>query len=135
MNDELLPGITAWNAGQFCEAADCFEDVWVGEVGPPRQCLRGLIHAALGLHYAIATDVDAAESKLAIAERLLAPFPADFLGVDLDGLRARLAVIRAHLEALRGDRIAPAGLPEGLLPRLSSVRPATRDGSAGLAMR
>jgi hypothetical protein len=125
MEDELLPGIASWNAGEFCATADRFEDVWVGEVGARRECLRGLIHAAMGLHYAVSGDVGAARSKLATAARLLAPFPADFLGLDLDGLRSGVGEIRRHCEAIGNQRIPPVALKDGWMPRLTpaSVAP------------
>lgn len=116
--DDLGPGIASWNAGEFAEAADHWEEVWVGEVGASRECLRGVIHAAMGLHYAVAGDPDAARSKLATAARLLAPFPGSFLGLDIQSLRSAVGMIRARVERENGDG-APSGfLGDVALPRL-----------------
>jgi hypothetical protein len=121
MGDELLPGVEAWNAAEFAEAADRFEEVWVGEVGARRACLRGVIHAAMGLHYVVAHDVDAALSKLSTAARLLAPLPADVLGLDLGGLRSAIGAIQVRLAAVR-ERGDPSGvLGAEILPRLCVV--------------
>lgn len=109
MVDDLSRCLASWNAGRFSEAADRFEDLWAGEVGERRDCLRGLIHAAMGLHYAAAGDADAAGSKLATAAQLLAPFPADFLGLDLDALRGGVGMVRARLGAT--TRATPADFP------------------------
>ena len=127
-DDDWLLGIASWNAGQFSEAADHFESVWVGEVGARRECLRGLIHAAMGLHYAVAGDVDAARSKLATAARLLAPFPADFLGLDVDGLRSGVGALRARVDAMKDFGKSPGPLRELRLPRLLSLPAGSRHG-------
>jgi hypothetical protein len=121
MDDELLSGIAAWNAGEFAEAADRFEDVWFGEVGARRKCLRGVIHAALGLHYVVAQDVDAALSKLSTAARLLTPFPADFLGLDLHSLRCAVGAIQARLAAVRERGDPSVVLEAAIFPRLCVV--------------
>lgn len=118
MDDDFPVGIACWNAGRLSEAADHFESLWVGEVGAHRECLRGLIHAAMGLHYATAGDVDAARSKLTTAARLLAPFPARFLGLDLDELRSGIRALCARLDAMHSTGGPVVGLGGAGLPRL-----------------
>lgn len=129
MDAELLLGVASWNGGRFSEAADRFEDVWVGEVGARRGCLRGLIHAAMGLHYAAAGDVDAARSKLATAARLLGPCPAEFLGLDLDGVRSGVGALRVRIEAEDISDGPPVGLSDGRFPRLRVLSAGKRDAS------
>jgi len=121
LDGELFSGVASWNAGRFCEAADRFEDVWVGEVGARRACLRGLIHVAMGLHYLGVEDAERARAKLATAARLLEPLAADELGLDLGHLRSGVALIRARLEAEKGGGdplVAIRGVP---LPRLRAA--------------
>jgi Domain of unknown function (DUF309) len=129
MDKELHLGVALWNGGRFSEAADRFEDVWVGELGVRRECLRGLIHAAMGLHYAAAGDVDAARSKLAMAARLLAPLPADFMGLDLDGLRSEVGALRVRIEAKDIPDGPPVGPSDECFPRLRVLPAGKRDAS------
>lgn len=102
MDDELGPGIDLWNAGQYVEAHEEFEHLWMTEVGPRRHFLRGLIHAAMGFHYVTVGDTMSARSKLASAAGLLDGFAGDFLGLEVDGLRAGIGAVRAALEVPGG---------------------------------
>jgi hypothetical protein len=96
--EELREGITLWEAGRYVEAHEEFEQVWLVEVGPRRHFLRGLVHAAMGFHYVTVGDTVSAGLKLRSAADLLDGFPGDFLGLDVDGLRAGIAGVRATLE-------------------------------------
>jgi predicted metal-dependent hydrolase len=105
VDEELLPGVALWKAGRYVEAHEEFEHLWLVEVGPRRHFLRGLVHAAMGFHYLTSGDVISARSKLASASNLLDGFPGDFLGLDVDGVRAGILASRAVLEA--GGHNAP----------------------------
>jgi predicted metal-dependent hydrolase len=96
--EELREGVTLWEAGRYVEAHEEFEQVWLVEVGPRRHFLRGLVHAAMGFHYVTVGDTISAGLKLRSAADLLDGFPGDFLGLDVDGLRAGIAGVRATLE-------------------------------------
>jgi hypothetical protein len=52
----------------------------------------------MGFHYVTMGDTVSAGSKLRSAADLLDGFPGDFLGLDVDGLRAGIAGVRATLE-------------------------------------
>ena len=116
MEAELLPGFLVWNAGEYLLAQEEFEHLWLAEVGARRQCLRGLIHAAMGFHYVTLRDISSAQSKLSSATTILARLAADSLGLDLDGLRSGIAVVRAGLDGAEDDgSVDPKGVP---FPRL-----------------
>ncbi len=99
VDEELREGVDLWQAGQYLEAHEEFEQLWLVEVGPRRHFLRGLVHAAMGFHYVTMGDTVSARSKLASATDLLDGFSGDFLGVDVDGLRTGIAAVRTALEA------------------------------------
>ena len=117
MDAEMLLGVTLWNAGEYLPAEEEFEHIWLTEVGARRQCLRGLIHAAMGFHYMSMRYLSSARSKLSSASAILVRFAADFLGLDLDGLRVGIAAARAALETVGEDgSVDPAGV---VVPRLA----------------
>jgi DUF309 family protein family protein len=112
MDAELLPGFILWNAGEYLLAQEEFEHLWLAEIGARRQCLRGLIHAAMGAHYVSMGDAPSARSKLASAAGILDGVAPETIGLDLDRLRAGLAAARAALDLLREDRaLDPGGIP------------------------
>jgi predicted metal-dependent hydrolase len=115
--EELREGITLWEAGRYVEAHEEFEQLWLVEVGPRRHFLRGLVHAAMGFHYVTMGDTVSAGSKLRSAADLLDGFPGDFLGLDVDGLRAGIAGARATLE-MKGNA-APREPGRVVIPHLA----------------
>jgi hypothetical protein len=127
MEAELLPGFLLWNAGEYLLAQEEFEHLWLAEVGARRQCLRGLIHAAMGFHYVIVRDISSAQSKLSSATTILASLAADSLGLELDGLRAGIAVVRARLDGAEGDwSVDPKGVPFPCLVPAAAAAPHER---------
>ena len=117
VDEELRPGVALWEAGCYVEAHEEFEHLWLVEVGPRRHFLRGLVHAAMGFHYLTVGDLISARSKLASAANLLDGFPGDFLGLDVDGVRAGILASRAVLET--GGHDAPMDLGGVTIPRLT----------------
>jgi len=117
VDEELRHGVLLWQAGQYVEAHEEFEQLWLVEVGPRRHFLRGLVHAAMGFHYLTVGDLISARSKLASAANLLDGFPGDFLGLDVDGVRAGILASRAVLET--GGDDAPMDLGGVSIPRLT----------------
>lgn len=127
VDEELRHGVALWEAGQYVEAHEEFEHLWLVEVGPRRHFLRGLVHAAMGFHYLTVGDLLSARSKLASAANLLDGFPGGFLGLNVEGLRAGIEASRAALET--GGDAVPLDPGRVVIPRLcrESVNPAVAD--------
>ena len=120
MDEELRDGVSLWEAGQYLEAHEEFEHLWLVEVGPRRHFLRALVHAAMGFHYVTMGDLPSARSKLASAADLLDGFPEEFLGLDVSGLRAGIANARGVLKT--AGETASTPLERLVVPRLVLAR-------------
>src|SRR2546429_1659079 len=106
------PACRRFNAGQFFEAHEGFEELLDGVEGEERwNPLVALIQVAVGYHK-LPSVLPGAERMLRLGAEKLAAFPAVAWGVAVERLRARLAGDLAALET--GD---PGG------PRLPAAPP------------
>ncbi len=99
-DEDTLEAVRTYNAGQYLEAHELFEFIWMTKGGPEKIFYQGLVHVAMGFHYLVAGDFDRASAKLRRAAELLDDFAADFSGFDVAALRNSLAVCRERLEKL-----------------------------------
>jgi len=99
----LFHGIRRFNAGQFFEAHEAFEDVLdqVEEDGR-WDLVVALIQVAVGYHK-LASRYDGAARMLGLGLEKLAAFPAVAWGVDVDALRTRVAEDITALEGAAGS--------------------------------
>ena len=113
----FLDGVRRFNAGQFFEAHEAFEELLDAvETDERWELLLGLIQVAVGYHKCASGH---AGGPVMLKKGLgkLAPFPDDASGVDLGALRGR---VQADVAALA------AGTPAAQLlaspPRIALVR-------------
>jgi len=101
-----LEGVRRFNAGEFFEAHEAFEDCLDDVEGDDRwTLLLALIQVAVGYHK-LTSSHPGAERMLGLGAAKLAPLPDIAWGVHVERLRRRVA---ADLAALaHGEGIAPA---------------------------
>lgn len=75
-------GIVAFNRGDYFEAHEIWESVWVTATGPLRDFLQGLIQVSVALHHLSRGNLHGARSLIDRAETHFAPLPLPFHGVD-----------------------------------------------------
>ena len=93
-------GIRLFNAREFYDAHEVWEDVWRESHGIEKRFLQGLIQAAVALHHQSTGNVVGACSLVERAGRNLAGCPAEFAGIRVGELLAALREWRA--EVVRG---------------------------------
>ncbi|HEY7678520.1 MAG TPA: DUF309 domain-containing protein [Candidatus Methylomirabilis sp.] len=117
MDPELAEGVRLFNAREFCESHERFEEEWMVEVGPRKWFLKGLVHTAMGFHYVTHADYPKGMSLLRSGMHLLDGFADDFMGMDVAGFRAAAGRCREELERL-GPQGA-AALDRALYPTIT----------------
>ena len=127
MSEDLLErGVELFNAGQYWEAHEAWEEAWVPDRwGPDRGFYKGLIQVAAGCLHATRRNRRGTVNKWRGGLGLLAPYLPRHRGLDLAALSAAVAEQLARVEA-------SAAWPELDLPRLGryeeggKLRPAPR---------
>ena len=106
-------GIQHFNAREFYDAHEVWEDVWRESHGIEKRFLQGLIQAAVALHHHSTGNVVGACSLMERARRNLAECPGEFGGIRVGELLVKLGEWRAAVvsgEAAPGiPRIADLG--------------------------
>ena len=101
-------GVRLFNAGDYHESHDCFEDEWFnyGSGTTESAFLHGMVQVAAGAykHYDFEND-DGMYSLFETALQYLHGVPGDFYGVDVDDVRTTLRAALDDPEALDGWRI------------------------------
>jgi predicted metal-dependent hydrolase len=95
--DGYRRGIRHFNAREFYDAHEVWEDVWRESQGMEKRFLQGLIQAAVALHHHSTGNVVGACSLVERARRNLAGCPAEFGGIRVGELLATLGEWRAAL--------------------------------------
>ena len=80
-------GISLFNARQFFEAHEVWEELWLAEPEPGKTFLQGLIQLAAAFHHHARGNSRGRESLLAAGIEKLEKFPADHRGLALEELR------------------------------------------------
>jgi predicted metal-dependent hydrolase len=102
--NELQNGLALFNAGRFFDAHEVLEDVWreVPRHSPLRRHLQGLVQLAVAFHHESTGNHVGARSVLERAMRNLDGADSSFPDLDLDRLRAELALWRRYLDDSEG---------------------------------
>ncbi|MBI4565213.1 MAG: DUF309 domain-containing protein [Planctomycetes bacterium] len=109
-----LRGLDHFNRGEYFEAHEVWEDLWI-EVNDDRKgFLHGLIQAAVALHHAGKHNVNGARSLYRRMWNNLENFRPRFMGIDVDRFLERMEACCAPV-----FREPPGTVDPALLPRLS----------------
>jgi hypothetical protein len=103
--DGYQRGIHLFNAAEFYDAHEVWEDVWRESSGAEKRFLQGLIQAAVALHHHSTGNVVGATSLLVRARRNLGASPGEFAGIRVDTL---LVVLEEWSAALTAGSSTPA---------------------------
>jgi predicted metal-dependent hydrolase len=130
MNKDSLPaydprylaGIVLFNRGDFFEAHEVWESLWMETHGPDRAFYQGLIQAAVGLCHFCNGNVRGAAKLYRSSRDYMQRYGSLHLGMDLDAFWAQMERCFAELiateEPVRGIQIREDLIPEiGLNPR------------------
>jgi predicted metal-dependent hydrolase len=118
----LAAGIEAFNQGRYFQCHELLEPLWLADVSPERDLLKGLIQAAAGLYHQKNGNVRGCRKLLARATGYLKRYCPVGAGLDLAGLLGELDRVLAFCQTAGPDD----PLPPALVPRL---RPAGQQGA------
>jgi len=82
MPDLLLDGINFFNAEQYFEAHESWEDLWRATRGPLRLYYQGLVQAAVGMHHLKQKNLNGARAQLQKSLAKLEQYPDRFCKID-----------------------------------------------------
>jgi predicted metal-dependent hydrolase len=100
-----LAGIVLFNQGDFFEAHEVWEDLWMDTAGPDKQFYQGLIQAAVGLCHFCNGNVRGAIKLYHSSRDYLNRYPSPHFGLDLNQFHVRMHDCFARLlEAEEPDR-------------------------------
>jgi predicted metal-dependent hydrolase len=80
-------GLAHFNAREFFEAHEVWEEVWLTEGEPEKTFLQGIIQIAAAFHHYRRGNSDGAETLLAAGIVKLTRFPGDHCGLAIHDLR------------------------------------------------
>ncbi|GJQ21738.1 MAG: hypothetical protein HBSIN02_20930 [Bacteroidia bacterium] len=116
MDDRFERGLERFNARDFFEAHEIWEDLWHEYRESDRTFLQGLIQLAAGLYHLDAGNTKGAASQLIKGTAKLRPYAPSHRGMDLNAL---LNDVSACLKILEGDDPASAVSPS-IFPAIRS---------------
>jgi predicted metal-dependent hydrolase len=114
-NTELNRGVSLFNRAHFFDAHEVLEDVWnsVPRDRPSgrhlRQHVQGLVQLAVAFHHQSKGNHVGARSVLERAMRNISGADGSFPDLDLDRLRAELALWRRYLDNSGGNNSEATG--------------------------
>ena len=98
-NERFERGVAHFNASEFFEAHEVWEELWLKAAEPERTFLQGIIQIAAAFHHYQRGNSRGAKSLLAAGVAKLEQFPPTHRGVDLARLRDEASV---WVESLAG---------------------------------
>jgi hypothetical protein len=112
----FLAGVCYFNATDFFEAHESWEDLWKDYQGPVRKFYQGLIQVAVCLHHFGNGNVHGARKLYHSSVAYLTPYRPHQDGVNLDQLLAELATCCQAIlepdEQFPAMEIEPAAIPK-----------------------
>src|SRR5262245_62971947 len=77
-----LAGVALFNDGDFFEAHEAWEELWMETTGPEKQFIQGLIQAAVGLCHFCNGNLRGAAKLYQSSRDYMSRYPTPFWGLD-----------------------------------------------------
>lgn len=106
-----LKGVAHFNAEEFFEAHEAWEDLWHATQGEERNFIQGLIQVTSSLHHLQIGNMRGARLLHDSGLELLAPYGDSHMGVDLKELRKDFDGILGEILNVPLDRLPGRGHP------------------------
>ena len=111
-----LDGIAQFNAGEFFEAHEVWEDLWHDTAGPDRRFYQGLIQAAVAVYHAGNGNARGARRLFHSGRKYMSAFPDRHLGLNVPVFWAALE--RALADCLSEPSAQPCMVRVEFLPKI-----------------
>ena len=115
---EYLQGIEHFNARDFFEAHEVWEDIWARTSGRDQLFYKGLIHAAVALHHFGNRNLRGAHKVWGSCRQYLIPYVPKHLGLDMDTFLNQMRQCFAKLEDLEANA-SSVELDESQIPLIT----------------
>ena len=103
--EHLARGIELFNAGEYEEAHEEFEILWLSTQGPDSDFYKGLVQAAIALHHFRRGNVEGAASLYGTHRRYLAAYLPTHRRIDVEALLGEMqAFLRPVVRPEAGAR-------------------------------
>ncbi len=113
---QYLAGIAYFNACDFFESHEAWEELWTEYQGPSRKFYQGLIQAAVGLHHFGNGNIRGARKLYYSTRSYLEPYRPAHMGLDLEKFLQQFEQCFAEVTASQEDfpeiDIIPDLIPE-----------------------
>jgi uncharacterized protein len=109
-DEKFERGLRHFNAREFFEAHEVWEEVWLVEAEPEKTFLQGIIQIAAAFHHYRRGNAEGAETLLAAGIIKITRFPADHRGLAIYDLREEAKFWARALGRMQrpGDEKLPA---------------------------
>jgi predicted metal-dependent hydrolase len=87
-DEKFRRGVSHFNAQEFFEAHEVWEEIWLVEAEPEKTFLQGIIQIAAAFHHYCRENPDGTESLLAAGIVKLSRFPVDHRDLTIGELRS-----------------------------------------------
>jgi len=98
-DNRYLAGILLFNHGEFFEAHEVWEDLWLNTAGPERKFYQGLIQAAVALYHFGNGNFRGAAKLYGTSRDYMNRFASPFLGLDIAAFWSQMERCFAPLQA------------------------------------
>jgi hypothetical protein len=115
-DDRYLAGILFFNARDFFEAHEVWEDLWHVTAGPERKFYQGLIQTAVALFHLGNRNIRGAVRLYHSSREYLTPSRPHFLGLQVDSLFTQMETCFAPFLAFTGP--SPPAVVDATMPQL-----------------
>jgi predicted metal-dependent hydrolase len=124
-----IKGIELFNAREFFDAHEVWEELWHETHGEPRNFIQGLIQVATALHHFQNSNLKGAKLLCQSFVELLAPYADQYMGMDVKKFKKELdacfhKLAPCSVESLPGRYASdkekfPVQLEESKIPRIA----------------
>jgi uncharacterized protein len=119
--EKFQRGISHFNAQEFFEAHEVWEEIWLVEAEPEKTFLQGIIQIAAAFHHYCRGNTDGTESLLAAGIVKLSRFPSNHRGLAIEELRS--AAKHWARGVGNGERLRRSEIPQLGLSAARSTSP------------
>jgi len=98
-------GVRQFNRQEFYDCHDTLEAIWINAIASEKNFFQGILQIAVGLHHLRNENWRGAVILIGEGINRLHPYPADYAGIDVDGLIEQASALLKYLQVVGAEQV------------------------------